>query len=67
MGRHKKPYLKARLSKANTQTRWAPFWVVLKAMPKGKKVHPARFTRIKRNWRGTKLKITPRRIYRKKG
>ena len=57
MGRHKKPYLKARLSKANTQTRWAPFWVVLKAKGKGKKSHPAAFTSTKRSWRRKKLDI----------
>jgi hypothetical protein len=44
------------------QTKWAPFWVGLKALGKGKKVHPSKFTAIKRNWRKHKLKISPRRI-----
>ncbi|MGB9675047.1 MAG: 50S ribosomal protein L39e [Candidatus Nanoarchaeia archaeon] len=47
---------KKRLGRAARQTKWAPIWVVPKALGKGKKVHPARLTFIKRNWRKTKLK-----------
>ena len=53
---------KVKLMKAGRQTKWAPFWVVLKKYGKGKKVHPSRMTAVKRSWRGTKLKIKPRRI-----
>ena len=55
MARYKSFTKKARLLKQNRMTRWAPFWVVLKAMPKGKRVHPAELTRIKRSWRRTKI------------
>mgnify|MGYP001198440103 CR=1 FL=1 len=47
---------KLRLIKSNTQTRWAPFWTVFKIYGAGKKVHPGRHTKVKRNWRRTKLK-----------
>ena len=58
----KKISKKIHLAKHGERTKWAPFWVVLKALGKGKKVHPARLTAVKRNWRRTKLKIKPRRI-----
>jgi ribosomal protein L39E len=53
---------KVHLAKAARRTKWAPFWLVFKVYGAGKKVHPARITRIKRSWRRTKLKIKPRRI-----
>lgn len=53
---------KIKLSKAGKQTKWAPFWIVVKKLGQGKKVHPSRLTRTKRNWRATKLKIKPRRL-----
>ncbi len=56
---------KIKYSKQNRRTRWAPFWAVIKKYGPGKKVHPSEMTRLKRNWRRTKLKIKPRRI--KKG
>jgi len=62
MARYKSCSKKLKLSKQGRRTRWAPFWVSLKAAGKGKKVHPSRYTRIKRSWRRTKLKITPRVI-----
>ena len=65
MARYKSLSKKLKLGKHNRRTKWAPFWVVLKARGKGKKVHPSQLTRIKRNWRRTKLKVKPRRI--KKG
>lgn len=52
---------KVKLSKAARQTSWAPVWVVLKKLGKGKKVHQSGVTYVKRNWRRTKLKIKPRR------
>lgn len=53
---------KRHLAKAGKQTKWAPFWAVLKKYGKGKKVHPSAMTHVKRNWRVRKLKIKPRRI-----
>ncbi len=52
---------KRHLEKAGKQTKWAPFWAVLKKYGKGKKVHPSRITHVKRSWRIKKLKIKPRR------
>ena len=52
---------KIKLAKATKQTRWAPVWVVLKKMGKGKKMHPSAVTHVKRHWTRTKLKIKPRR------
>jgi len=53
---------KVKLSKANKKTKWAPFWVVLKKLGKGKKAHPSSVTYVRRHWRRTKLKIKPRRM-----
>ena len=53
---------KIRLAKAGKRTKWAPFWAILRKYNKGKRVHPSRITRIRRNWRVNKLKIKPRRI-----
>jgi ribosomal protein L39E len=53
---------KSKLAKANTHTKWAPFWTVLKKFGPGKRIHPSRLTHRKRNWRLTKLKIKPRRV-----
>ena len=62
MARLKPLSKKLKLGKAGRRTKWAPFWTVLKAFGKGKKIHPSRLTSQKRHWRRTKLKITPRRI-----
>lgn len=62
MARVKHPSKKTKLAKLGRRTKWAPFWLVFKAYGKGKKVHPAKLTRVKRNWRKTKLKLGPRRI-----
>ena len=51
---------KRHLDKAKRQTKWAPFWTVLKKFGKGKKIHPSRITHIKRSWARSKLKIKPR-------
>lgn len=47
---------KLRLNKLNKQTRWAPFWIVPKINGAGKKVHPGRYTEVKRNWKKVKTK-----------
>ena len=51
---------KRHLEKAKKQTKWAPFWTVLKKFGKGKKVHPSSITHVKRSWRRSKLKAKPR-------
>ena len=56
---------KRHLDKAQRQTKWAPFWTVIKKYGKGKKVHPSRITHVKRNWRKTNLKIKPRKTAKK--
>ncbi len=53
---------KRHLQKAGKQTRWAPFWTVLKKFGQGKKIHPSTITHVKRHWRTRKLKIKPRRV-----
>jgi ribosomal protein L39E len=56
MAKYKHLSRKLRLAKLNNQTRWAPFWTVMKIYGKGRKVHPGRHTEIKRSWRRTKTK-----------
>ena len=51
---------KRHLERAKRQTKWAPFWTVLKKFGKGKKIHPSRITHVKRSWASSKLKIKPR-------
>jgi len=46
---------KKHLGRAAQQTRWAPFWLVMKAKGKGKKLHPSAMTVVKRHWRRSKL------------
>ncbi|MBU3913874.1 MAG: hypothetical protein KKB21_01055 [Nanoarchaeota archaeon] len=53
---------KVKLAVHGRRVKWAPVWCVLKKYGKGKRVHPSKMTRLKRNWRQTKLKIKPRRI-----
>lgn len=52
---------KVKLAVANRQTKWTPFWAVLRKHGKGKRVHPSQMTKHRRHWRRTKLKIKPRR------
>ena len=49
---------KKRLISKARQTKWAPFWVVPKilGMKRATKVHPGRFTSIKRSWKRNKIK-----------
>ncbi len=58
MARYKSPLKKQKLTKKNRQTKWAPFWLVLKVLGKGKKVHPSRLTVVKRSWRRGRTKVT---------
>jgi len=51
---------KRHLERARRQTKWAPFWTVVKKFGKGKKIHPSRITHVKRSWQRNKLKIKPR-------
>ena len=53
---------KRHLDKVKDQTKWAPFWTVLKKFGKGKKTHPSAITHVKRSWQKKKLKIKPRRM-----
>ncbi len=48
---------KLKLARLGRQTRWAPFWTVMKIYGQGRKVHPGRHTVVKRHWRRTKTKI----------
>ncbi|MBI3334707.1 50S ribosomal protein L39e [Candidatus Pacearchaeota archaeon] len=58
----KKEYQKkVKLAVAQRQTKWAPFWAVLRKAGKGKRAHPSQITVRRRHWRRTKLKIKPRR------
>lgn len=56
MARYKSVGKKKRLAKAGKQTKWAPFWTVLKVYGKGRRVHPGRHTKVKRHWRRTKIR-----------
>lgn len=56
---------KRHLDHAKRQTKWAPFWTVLKKFGKGKKVHPSKITQIKRSWNNQSLKIKPRKMAKK--
>ena len=53
---------KRHLDRAKRQTKWAPFWTVLKKYGKGKKIHPSKITHVKRSWSRNKLKIKPRKM-----
>ena len=55
---------KVKLAVHTRRTKWAPFWAVIKAKGKGKRVHPSELTKHRRHWRRTKLKIKPRRSHR---
>ena len=57
MSRHKPKAKKLRLAKRGKQTRWAPIWIIPKKNKGLKKIHPSRYTRIKRNGRRIKTKV----------
>ncbi len=48
---------KLRLAKKGRQSRWAPFWVVPRILRSGRRVHPGRYTSVKRHWRRDKTKV----------
>ena len=52
---------KVKLGVYGRQTKWAPFWAVIKKYGKGKRVHPSELTARRRHWRRTKLRVKPRR------
>jgi ribosomal protein L39E len=52
---------KIQLGVANRQTKWAPFWAVIRKHGTGKRIHPSAITAHRRHWRRTKLKTKPRR------
>lgn len=56
MSRNKPKAKKLRLAKKGKQTRWAPVWIIPKISKGIKKVHPMRYTTIKRNWRKNKTR-----------
>ena len=56
---------KRHLDRVKKQTKWAPFWTVIKKFGKGKKIHPSSITHVKRSWQRNKLKIKPRTMKKK--
>jgi ribosomal protein L39E len=56
MARYKHLSRKKRLIKKGKQTKWAPFWLIPKIFGRGRRLHPARITTVKRSWRRTKIK-----------
>lgn len=50
---------KEQLTTKGKQTKWAPFWVVVKKFGEGKRIHPSATTAHRRSWRRTKLHIKP--------
>ncbi|HLC32009.1 MAG TPA: 50S ribosomal protein L39e [Candidatus Nanoarchaeia archaeon] len=52
---------KVKLAVKNKQTRWAPFWAVVRKYGAKKQVHPSQMTAHRRHWRRTKLRIKPRK------
>jgi ribosomal protein L39E len=58
MAKYKPTAKKKRLIKKGKQTKWAPFWIVPKAAGVGKKLHPSKFTTVRKRWRSSsKLKV----------
>lgn len=56
MSRYKHPSKKKRMIKAQSNTKWAPYFVIFKKFGIGKKMHPSKLSR-KRSWRLNKLKL----------
>lgn len=52
---------KVKLSVHTRRTKWAPVWAVIRKFGKGARKHPSEITKLRRNWRRTKLKVKPRR------
>ncbi|MBW3011817.1 hypothetical protein KY311_01400 [Candidatus Woesearchaeota archaeon] len=56
MARYKHPSKKKRLAKHSRQTKWAPFWGVVRKYGMARRMHPARITHVKRSWRRQRTK-----------
>jgi len=56
MGRNKTKAKKIKLGKESRHTRWAPIWIIPKINNGIKKIHPMRYTTVKRTWRRKKIK-----------
>lgn len=56
MSRFIHPSRKQRLAKHGKHTKWAPFWLTQKIFGKGRRIHPARVTVVKRSWRRQRTK-----------
>ena len=56
MAKHNHPSRKKRLAKKGRQTKWAPFWTVVRVFGKHRRVHPSRITTVKRSWRRQRTK-----------
>lgn len=56
MSKNKPSGKKKRLVNRSKKTKWAPFWIVPKKAGAGKKIHPSRFSIVKRSWRRTRTK-----------
>jgi ribosomal protein L39E len=56
MGKIQRSGKKKRLGAAAKQTRWAPFWIIMKSKGKGKKMHPSSITTTRRSWRRTRIR-----------
>lgn len=56
MSRYKPPAKKQRLAKKGRQTKWSPFWLIPKMNRGLKKIHPSRYTHVKRSWKRTRTK-----------
>ena len=57
MARNKPRAKKLRLAKKGKQTKWAPLWIIPKSNRGLKRIHPSRYTTIKRSWRPTKTRV----------
>ena len=56
MARYKPRAKKLRLAKRGKQTKWAPLWIIPKINRGLKRIHPSKYTTVKRSWRKTKTK-----------
>lgn len=57
MAKNKPRAKKLRLAKRGKQTKWAPLWLSLRINKGVRRVHPARYTKIKRSWRKQRTKV----------
>lgn len=57
MAKNKPRAKKLRLAKRGRQTKWAPLWLSLRINKGVRRVHPARYTKVKRSWRKQRTKV----------